>query len=136
MNLTPLAIALQGIGYGAHLTAMQGLAATEEPPAPARVNLVITRAWLEQMRARRQALAPKRREREKTRREAEDELEEIQSTQAAQAARDARIAAEAAAEREAAAFIARLASARSAAEVAQRKRRRQQQQFVAILTTH
>lgn len=26
MNLTPLAIALQGIGYGAHLAAVQGLA--------------------------------------------------------------------------------------------------------------
>jgi hypothetical protein len=132
MELSPLAIALQGIGYGSHLTAVQGLAAVEEA-APARVNLVITRAWLEQMRARRLALAPKRIAREKTKRETEEELEEFERVQTAQAERAALIAAEVAAEREAQALMARLASERGAAETARRHRRRRQQQIIAAL---
>lgn len=135
MQLTPLAIALQGIGYGSHLTAVQGLAAAEEA-APARVNLVITRAWLQQMRARRLALAPKARAREKTRRQVEEELEEVEQLQAAQAAHAARLrlaAEHQAAEREAQAVIARAQADAANAQRARAQRRRRQQQLVVLL---
>jgi len=134
-TLSPLAVALQGIGFATHLTALQGLVAVEETVTPPFRGVVITRAYLEAMRARRLALAPKRREREKTKREADEELEEIERVQTAQAARAARLAAEAAAKRDAAALIGRLAANRGAAEVALLRRKRQQQ-LIALLATH
>lgn len=131
-TLRPLAIALQGIGYGRHLTALQGLVAVEETAAPTFRGVVITRAYLEQMRARRLALAPKRRAREKTKREADEELEEFERVQTAQAERAARQVADAA-QTQARAQVAAAEAAQAIARAAARARRRKQQQLVVLL---
>lgn len=39
IQLTPLAVALQGIGYGTHLVALQGFLAVDSPPVPPVVKL-------------------------------------------------------------------------------------------------
>jgi hypothetical protein len=39
IQLTPLAVALQGIGYGSHLVALQGFLAVDSPTPPPQATL-------------------------------------------------------------------------------------------------
>lgn len=125
MTLSARHIAMQGIGASVLSLAMQGLI----PATSGARGVVITAAYLERMRARRLALQPVARDRERERREAEEELEEI--AMAAEQAPTAEVqAACLAAECAAREFIARLVGGDSRAD----RRRRQQQLIVAMLT--
>lgn len=131
-TLNPLAAALQGIGYGSLLTGLQGLWAETIIPPLQGAGPVITRAHLQRMRARREALrnqAPARDE--KTRRQLDEEADELERFKVGVAALQLATQQRAQAERQAA------EQAHAAIEQAQRKatrRRRQQQELLLLLS--
>jgi len=128
--LSPLAIALQGIGFGTHLTALQGLVAVEEAATTAR-PLVISAAWLKRMRERREALRTRPPARDsKTRKQIEEEADELERFKAGVAALQM------AAEQRAHAEIQAAEQAQAVIAQAQRqaRRRRHQQELLLLLT--